>query len=106
MALRDTTWCFDTATKTAKDSHAVLVLNDPDPGESLYLSTGAQISRTHNIVTKEWVCLARAAAQRLVDCKAVASNADSNTRYRMRLSDRVIDAWVVSKEVDSVSAWA
>jgi hypothetical protein len=105
MALRDTTWVFNTGTRATIDANSRLIEYEKDVGEEAYLTDGTHLVRTHNIITREWVAVTEAAAQRVCDCKAVASNADDNTKYRMKMAERVCDAWTLTKAVDSLGPW-
>jgi hypothetical protein len=102
MALRDKSWILSGATPI--DSHSVLLEYGKDTDHT-YLTDGTHLKRTRNIITREWVALTQTAAQGVKDCKSVTSNADANTKYTCRLDNRICNAWVVTKSVDSMSAW-
>jgi hypothetical protein len=105
MALRGISWCFDTTTKQVKDSQAVTTEYEKEPNTRIYLTNGTALIQSHTIVTREWLALTQTAAQRVVDCKAVTSNVDTNTSYRMRLENRILNSWVLEQHIDSFSPW-
>ena len=103
MALRDTSWVLDTA-DASKDSQSIITKYDKDPNESIFLTTGTELTRSRTIVTREWICLTGAAAQSVVDTKAVTP--DTKATYKAVPTNQIVGAWKVVKHLDSRSAWS
>jgi len=100
MALRDTVCdCYAIVTREARDGYQRLRL--ARVLGTFVLST-ATLSRTRKVVTREWELLTYSAATEYMDCHAT----DCNTRYSAEEYDRVLKAWRLVAEVDSVGAWS
>jgi hypothetical protein len=93
MALRDTSWITDT--------HAIRI-SKKVVGEKVYFFPLGPLERTRNVIVDEWICLTQAAAENYADTHA----ADTNTTFSVNQTDMVLDAYKLTRTVDSKGSWS
>ena len=99
MALRDTVAdCYARVVRLSRPGRDKMRLARVLGG--FVLST-ATFSRTHKTDVTEWELLSETAASAYLDCHA----GDCNTIYTAEEYDRVLRAWRLTREVDSVGVW-
>jgi len=104
MALRDTSWALDTS-RAFIDSRAIVTSGAPTQ-ETLCIQFGADTNtiytRTHTIVTKEWICMTYAGAKAAADTRA----GDTGHRIKYVEDNRYTGAYKLLVEVDSRTDWS
>lgn len=110
MALRDTSWIWDTATSTIKDSHAVEYAHEREILEQWWVITyhSFRPRRTKEIVTKskKWIGLTKAAKTAFMDNHLSDTNSGTNL-FTCVQTDPYLDAWDIhKKDVIEDSQWA
>ena len=92
MALRDTSWITDT--------HAIR-RDRKKVGEKVYFFPFGPLERTRTVVVDDWINLTQAAAEAYQDSHAT----DTNTTFTVTQTNEVLNAYKLTRTVDSKSTW-
>ncbi len=93
MALRDTTWITDT--------HAIR-RSKKAIGDKVYFFPFGPINRIRTVIVDDWIVLTQAAAEAYADSHAT----DTNTSFSVTRTNMVLDAYKLTRTVDSKASWA
>jgi len=103
MALRDTSWVVSGgALVTANSILLSKSKKDNDQRELVYGNIRVTWKRSVSRVRRAWICLTEGAASTAVDTMA----ADTTTNVTMDESNRILGAYEVTVDIDSVGAWS
>jgi len=102
MALRDTTWAYDTSDTGSELQVANgIITQSTKTSYKVYSFGGGIRSRTRSKFTREWINMTESGAQRVVDTLA----ADTNSKWTSSEANRIIGAYKLTQVVDSQSGW-
>jgi hypothetical protein len=103
MALRDTTWMWDTTTGTVKVANAIL-LSKSGGVEVVSQGTGTQ-TRKNTTTTYEFIAVTKAAALS-VDSKVNADTANTTEQISLREVNRIVGEYGVTYTVNNKTGWS
>lgn len=103
MALRDTSWVWDTTTGSPKTSNAILVSETTGIEKQ---SLGSEtVSRSILNTTYEWVGVTKAAALAF-DSKIAADSTNTTKTASISEQNRIVGAYNVTMVVNSTGGWS
>lgn len=103
MALRDTTWMWDTATSSVKVANAILV-GKSGGVEIVSQGTGTQ-SRINTTTTYEFVAVTKAAALAF-DSKISNDTSNTTKQVAIREVNRIVGEYGVTYTVNNRTGWS
>ena len=107
MALRDTSWCYDTSDTGTELQTANANTTQSDKNTvTVYFFPFGNKSQTRTVVTDEWINMTEAGAKSAVAQAALDSNYNVGTSFKASEVDRVTGCWKVTRIIDSNSAWS